>query len=221
MRVNLADTGNYFYVTVVYAYNSSAGREALWTNLQNIGASITDPWIIMGDLNTTLFCDERVRSGVVVNQSTAELRGVVDALNVKDLKYNGMKLTWCNNHTVDRLYCKLDRALINLEWVQSFPFSEAQFLPPLSSDHSPCIIRMHTVKRRENYMFKYCKMWSLDPEFKNAVSRACSVQVEGTPMYCLVKKLQAVKCELKKLHKNDYAKLSSRVSTLKKQLEDV
>lgn len=209
------------HVTVVYAYNTAIGRVPLWTDLQSIRATINEPLIILGDFNTTLFLDERVKCGEIDNQSTTELRTVVDALNVKDLKYSGMKLNWCNNHVEDRLYCKLDRALINFEWLQSFPLSEAQFRPLISSDHSPCVVRFNDGVWKENYMFKYCNMWSLDPNFRNVVSKAWTVQVEGTPMFRLIKKLKAVKYELKKLHMSEYARLRSRMSTLKKQLEEI
>lgn len=55
-------------------------------------------------------------------------------------------------------------------------------------------------------MFKYCTMWSKDPDFMGMVARAWEKQIDGTPMYRLVQKLKAVKQVLKKLHRSEFAK---------------
>lgn len=113
-----------------------------------------------GDFNTTLFSDERVRDGIMVPSDLSELEYLVSHLELVDLRYNSVKLTWCNQRQNERrLYCKLDSALVDRLWLELFESSEATFLPPGSSDHSPCLVRIQQLSPRKNHIFKFCDMW--------------------------------------------------------------
>ena len=58
-----------------------------------------------------------------------------------DLRYTGCHLTWRKRGTgTNALIRKLDRALSNQDWFAEFSESEASFLDPGVSDHSPIII---------------------------------------------------------------------------------
>lgn len=125
-RVTRIDTNVSFLVTTIYALNTGTGREILWSDLLSIGNGVHEPWLIIGDLNTTLIYDERMKCGSFVDCDVSELQSVVNALDIKDLKYTGMRLTWCNNQDLDdRFFCKLDRALINQGLLDCFTQSEA------------------------------------------------------------------------------------------------
>lgn len=99
----------------------------------------------------------------------------------------------------DRLYCKLDRVLINSYWFNRFSHVEAQFLPSGTSDHSPCVVRMQNAHPTGRSMFRYCSLWSKDEQFQIIVNQAWQTPVSGTPMFRFVSKLKAVKQGLKHL----------------------
>ncbi|KAK8640354.1 hypothetical protein V6N13_008110 [Hibiscus sabdariffa] len=46
-------------VTLVYASPSSSRRKSLWPHLHNLATSISHPWLLMGDFNSTLDTSER------------------------------------------------------------------------------------------------------------------------------------------------------------------
>ena len=49
-----------FYVSFVYASNDSATREALWAELLQLCSGISQPWVVMGDLNCIANLDEKL-----------------------------------------------------------------------------------------------------------------------------------------------------------------
>lgn len=103
-------------------------------------------------------------------------------LSLMDLRFNGVKFTWSDMRQ-NRLFCKLDRALVNGQWMNGFENSEASFLPASSSDHSPCIVRLYQRMRRRNHIFKFCNMWVHNARFIELVSEAWNVEILGTHMY--------------------------------------
>lgn len=64
-------------------------------------------------------------------------------------------------------------------------------------------------------------MWAKDEKLQQLAKKAWNEPVEGTPMYCFVRKFKVVKRELKVLHKNEYSKMQSRILVVKKKLDNV
>lgn len=190
-QVTVVDSGLQFRATLVYAANMPAEREPLWQDIRDLATQIQSPWIVMGDLNSTLLHDERLKNGVIVDSDTTELQSLSFDTGLLDLRYSGVRLTWCNNHMdQSRLYCKLDRAMVNSLWSDTFYTSEAIFLPSGISDHSPCVVRMINHCTQGKYMFKFCDFWTTDPRFNDLIKEAWSEDVVGTPMFVLTQKLK-------------------------------
>lgn len=221
-HVTLLDLNISFQLIVIYAWNTARMRNDLWQSLRQLSRGISEPWVLMGDLNTTLFYDERIKNGHFVDCNISELQTVVHDLELLDMKYTGIKYTGCNNHEIpDRLYCKLDRVLVNSHWFSAFDQVESQFLPYDTSDHSPCIIRMGPMQSTGNHIFRYCNISSKDENFSSIVNEAWRNNFTGTPMYIFTRKMKLVKKGLKNLHRSSYARIGSRVSSIKTQLDRI
>jgi len=67
------------------------------------------------------------------------LKGCMDACSLFELKQRGCFYTWNNKH----VYSRIDRLLVNTEWLDVFTKSEATFLPQGVSDHSPVVISFY------------------------------------------------------------------------------
>lgn len=73
-----------------------------------------------------------------------DLANCMYAAELVDLKHKGCRLTWSNKCSGEgRRKCKLDRVLINQSWISSYPDSEADFLNPGTSDHSPMMVHFY------------------------------------------------------------------------------
>lgn len=78
-----------FYLSLVYAFNSSDGRVSLWQDIENLSAQVYLPWVIGGDFNTTMFYGERMTGGEVVTGETDELMHISASCQLQDLNYTG------------------------------------------------------------------------------------------------------------------------------------
>lgn len=106
-------------------------------------------------------------------------------------------------------------------WLDTFELSEATFLPPGSSDHSPCLIRIQHNPTRKNHIFKFCDMWIQNENFLRIVSEAWNIEVQSTPMFRVVSKLKNVKCKLKQLYRTEFKRISEKVKLKKAALDRV
>ncbi|XP_059630004.1 uncharacterized protein LOC132272963 [Cornus florida] len=135
---------------------------------------------------------------------------------LEDLRYNGIFFSWSNNSlgcaNVSR---KLDRVLINQAWMNMFPQAECNFLPHRISDHSPMVVRIRITSLKRNLPFRFFNFWTLNPKF---VAQGWQLEVIGTKMYCVVKRLRALKLPLRLLNINDFGAISKRVEEYRSEL---
>ncbi|XP_020242781.1 uncharacterized protein LOC109820997 [Asparagus officinalis] len=118
------------------------GRKALWQDLLAIKRNVSGPWLVGGDFNAILNGEEKI-SGVQV--SDAE-----DA------------------HT--RIWRRLDRMLVNEDWIFKYTSSQTEYLMPLCSDHSPGMLTISDEKIYGNRPFKFFAMWTKHPDYLSVVS---------------------------------------------------
>ncbi|GLT27312.1 hypothetical protein SLA2020_023190 [Shorea laevis] len=210
-----------FLCSVVYAFNVKAERESLWRQMSSQGV-VSEPWLVMGDFNTTLKNDERMKSCGFCSGDISELHGFTTTMELFDLSFSGDFYTWCNHQTGEnRLWCKLDRALVNTAWICLLPNSTASFLNPGSSDHSPCLVKLDISTNRKPKPFRFCDMWSKHEQFMSIVQEAWQIQVRGCPMFVVVQKLKSVKGQLKGLHRNQFSDLQKKIADARTELETI
>ncbi|XP_062100242.1 uncharacterized protein LOC133806128 [Humulus lupulus] len=132
-----------FSRTIVYGFNEDSNRVQLWEDLKDISAQVQGPWLLVGDFNDILLSNERVGRRRT-KAPTQEFRDCVDHCQLEDLKHSGAFFTWNNKQQPeDRVFSKIDRALVNSTWVDSFQHSEAVFLPEGNFDHSLVLVSLY------------------------------------------------------------------------------
>ncbi|XP_074290770.1 uncharacterized protein LOC141617472 [Silene latifolia] len=78
----------------------------------------------------------------------------------------GSFFTWNNKHDLETLvYSRLDRCLINDDWVNIFPEAYAYLMPEGYFDHCPCVVYPYGKPVTRKPTFKYFNMWRLDANF--------------------------------------------------------
>lgn len=104
---------------------------------RSMGRLAEGPWIVMGDFDNVTTPVEK-HNGVEV--TLYEIRDMVTCLitlELVDMPSIGYFFTWTNNI----VWSKLDKALVNQEWMQVYFSRQANFLPPsYLSDHSLCVV---------------------------------------------------------------------------------
>ena len=83
-------------------------------------------------------------------------------LEISDLRFSGAFYTWTNNS----VWFKLDRAMVNNEWIQSSLIDEAHFdALGKVSDQSPCSVSIMGENDRGPTPFKFFNMWAKHDNF--------------------------------------------------------
>ncbi|XP_048611796.1 uncharacterized protein LOC125586052 [Brassica napus] len=129
-----------------------------------------------------------------------------------DLPYCGNSFTWSNNQGTSVISKKLDRTLVNDEWLHQFPNSLGVFGDPGISDHSPCCVYLDTTVPRKKLPFKFFTMLNDNLEFGIIISECWnSLNFEGTMMFKVSRKLKELKSIIRSFSKENYSGIEKRV----------
>ncbi|XP_074305021.1 uncharacterized protein LOC141639953, partial [Silene latifolia] len=161
--------GCHFFVTFVYGYNKIEERVPLWNDL--MAWSITQPWVVLGDFNNVMYSNERIGK-IVKDAEMKPFQDVVAACELQDIKTTGAFFTWTNKQPSEtRVYSRIDRVLVNNEWVRKWPDYYAYYAPEGYFDHLslPCGLCVRGIPRRKP--FKFFNMWSKVSDFQEVVKK--------------------------------------------------
>ncbi|XP_030444252.1 uncharacterized protein LOC115666717 [Syzygium oleosum] len=158
--------------SVVYGEHSFGSRRALWADLIQSSASFSNvPWLVAGDFNAIRTHSDRVGSSNAWIPAFNEFGDCLDQAGLDDLRYVGHRFTWSTSSGELRKQRKIDRALVNEHWSSIFSFSEASFLAPGVSDHTPILIRLMTPPNSKK-PFKFFNFWLTHPAFLTITAQA-------------------------------------------------
>lgn len=136
---------------------------------------------------------------------------MIEQLELIDMPMLGRKLTWCNSQARDK-WSRIDRFLLNYEWVQNFNF-KLWGLPRMLSDHCP-IILMEDDRDWGPKPFRFLNAWLLHPNFLAFVKQSWSeFVVEGWAGYKCLMKFKALKQALKQWNVVVFGKIESKLKS--------
>ncbi|XP_043697064.1 uncharacterized protein LOC122647825 [Telopea speciosissima] len=132
-------------------------------------------------LGTSLSFLLRIGGDPIRQEATEDLTSFIYDSDLVDLKWKGELFTWNNRQEgSSRVCCKLDRALVNLHWMDTLRSSEATFLPPGLSDHSLAVV---SILGRMNFgpkLFRFFEAWIGREGFEEVVTRGQERHAELT-----------------------------------------
>ena len=82
-----------FFISFIYAFNSIVGRRPLWDNLRRFSSSIASPWILLGDFNNVLGCDEKTNGLPITMYEIKDFKECCYDIGLTDLRSSGTYFT--------------------------------------------------------------------------------------------------------------------------------
>ncbi|KAI9122463.1 hypothetical protein K1719_006303 [Acacia pycnantha] len=134
-----------FNLTAMYVVPHSNLRSTLWEKLESFSILMVKPWVVYGDFNDISSPTKR-KGGVDGNLCRMHwFNERILRCGLSDLRSQGSKFTWKGPiiSGFARLFERLDRALVNTQFLASFGSAPVKVLPrTLFSDHNPLIIKL-------------------------------------------------------------------------------
>ncbi|XP_074315308.1 uncharacterized protein LOC141651499 [Silene latifolia] len=221
MRITEISTDFQFHCTMVYAFNDTIDRKDFWSDVSIYSDNITGPWLLCGDFNCVLTPTERL-GGQTTIEEMEDFQACVDQCSLLDSPSTGSFYTWNNKQDpATRVYSRLDRVLVNQEWLLARPDAYANFFNEGYFDHSPCIIHDAATSFTGRKSFKFFNMWSKVPEFLPCVQQVWNKNWQGTKMFQVVMKLKSLKQPLKNLNKLLFADIENSTAHAWKVLDAI
>ncbi|KAK2658664.1 hypothetical protein Ddye_005197 [Dipteronia dyeriana] len=159
-------------------------------------------WIVVGDFNVSRRVQELVGGSSKISVAMEEFDSCLQSAELNDLRFSGFLHTWCNKRSNGCISKKLDRILVNKEWMAKFEHSEAFFLPPSISDHSPSLVKLGLQGNKKNCPFKIFNFLTERGDFLPLVESCWQENFHGNMQFQLCYKLRNLKKALKSLNKN-------------------
>lgn len=130
-----------FYLTVVYASCNVSDRRELFNALITSSQQVTVPWLIGGDFNCILSPEEKMGGSFSSGTSMTDFHGFMSAIGLSHASFSGSKFTWTNKQIgQSHIQARLDRVLVNSQWLHSGNCMLVQHLNRGPSDHSPLLL---------------------------------------------------------------------------------
>ncbi|KAL0904361.1 hypothetical protein M5K25_026455 [Dendrobium thyrsiflorum] len=119
----------------------------------------------------------------------SNLNALIFDSKVMDLQSVGCPFTWFNNRLNNPIHIKLDRALVNEQWLNSFPSSFCSIQAPSCSDHCPIIIKPGEMPiSRHRFLFK--NYWTRMDSYWYFLLETFSTVPNGNPVIDFCTKLR-------------------------------
>ena len=227
--IQIPRTGKQFICPAIYAFNTGAERVQLWEELRGTRAAyghLALPWILLGDFNVTLASSEHSRA---LDYRTDQVgmqhfQEATTDCSVMDLPYTGAMFTWWNKREGDPIGKKLDRALVNQEWLTRYPQSCAHFDAGGISGHARCLIRLTGTTNEARKPFRFFNYLTEHNDFlptiKGVWDTSAALYHSRTALTRFHQKLKLLKQPLRALNKTHYGDLPVRTNQAYEELCD-
>lgn len=197
LTIQLKDLRGDFDVLLsnLHAPNIEKDRLTCWEDLRLIGdASSSGNWIIGGNFNTIYAPSHKSGGRSLKNSGSFEFRRMCADLFLVDITPKYGWFTWRNKHIgEDNIKCRLDRFLINSNWLLLAANFHSKVVHFRGSNHWPISMIISINHKPRGIPFKMESFWYEHEGFREALEGWWNMEVKGNNRYKRIKKLGEVK----------------------------
>jgi ribonuclease HI len=207
--------------TGFYGAPETQNRAHSWNVLRTLHQQFSLPWCCAGDFNELVSGEEKKGGRPRPDAQMQAFRSVLDDCGFQDLGFNGPEFTWCNNRQYGAtVWARLDRFVVNTEWLLRFQDSRVHHIPGSLSDHMPLWLSPTVVghsPRRQ--VFRFESMWLTDEGCQRTVEDAWRNNHDGSHMVQLWNQVKDCRRRLRFWSRNSFGSVRRALAEKRKQLE--
>ena len=184
-------------------------RKEVWREIDDLKNEFNHPSLLIGDFNEILHPEDR-GSQWVSNTGMSDFRDFIQRNQLLDLPPSNGKFTWFRGNSKSRL----DRLLINPEWLLPFPTLKTSLLKRAISDHYP-LLASTSGKNWGPKSFRFLNCWLSHPKCLKTIEKSWT-SAKKLP---LPEKLKAVKSSLKEWNQLEFGFIDSNILSAENKIQ--
>ncbi|XP_009771372.1 uncharacterized protein [Nicotiana sylvestris] len=169
----------------------------------------------MGDYNAVLHPQDRQYGSEVQEIETKDFKEYMSDTGMNELQYVGRSYTWTNHHT----YSRIDKGLVNANWMMTMPNMKVQVLEPLVSDHSPLKLVITQAQGKKNRPFRFFNFIVDHSQFMQQIEIAWKERSTKGIMQAVWNNLKSTKEAIKRINIQHYKWVDERIKEIRKKLQ--
>ncbi|KAF9623735.1 hypothetical protein IFM89_004816 [Coptis chinensis] len=206
-------------MSFVHASCAYGIRRELWDELSFLGSGCA-AWAIVGDFNIVTSSTERKGGGILCFAAVTEFNSFIHSNALVDSTTMGFKYSWCNKRIgAQRMYQKIDKILVNQQWIDSSAGWRSRIMKRKLSDHSPIVGWNTKIPKPTNIPFRFKRAWILHANLKEVIEKSWSEPLFDVPIRKVTKKLKRLKMVLKDWNYRIYGNFEQHIKQIDNELE--
>ena len=200
-----------YMVANVYGPQRMDGKLMFLDSLQKLRERHAKiPWILGGDFNMIKSMSEKKGGTRILNKDSCAFQTFINNMKLVDIVMNNGTFAWNNKRGGEaQVASKLDIFIILEDLMIKDKDIVASVIPFGGSDHWPIQLDIQGIGKPRNRHSRFENIWLSHPEFNNniAISRVEDLEIQGTRMFLLQKRLRHIKLRLKEWNRKEYGNI--------------
>ncbi|GJR27547.1 hypothetical protein Tco_1103779 [Tanacetum coccineum] len=171
--------------TFIYAGNDPRERRVLWADLKLHKRVVSGlPLVLLGDFNVALNMKDICMGSSSMNSAMCDFKDYVRSIEVMDIHSTGLHFTWNQKpRRRNGVLKKLDRIIVNLDFVDTYQGAYAIFQPYRISDHSPSVLKIPSLTCTKPRPFKFYNFLAHKGRFLELLNTHWNASIVGHSMF--------------------------------------
>ncbi|XP_071708917.1 uncharacterized protein [Rutidosis leptorrhynchoides] len=198
----------------IYGPHSDKNKKLMWDSLDNLLNSVDSAWLPCGDFNEVRYSSDRKNSQFHRGRAK-RFNEFIGRNNLIDIAISGRKFTRISDDGLK--FSKLDRFLVNVEFINLWEDLSAIALDRNLSDHCPLVLHDKLIDYGPK-PFKVFDEWLNCEEIDKVIRDAWQLPIRGSREDCIFRdRLKNVKVALRSWSNSRYGGLDGEIKELKKE----
>ncbi|CAA7058134.1 unnamed protein product [Microthlaspi erraticum] len=215
IETSITYKGKLSFMHFVYGEPDHTKRKAVWEDLTTRNSARDLPWFLTGDFNDILDHDEKTGGPQRAEGTFVDFRAFISQCDLYDVPHSGEDLSWRGIRYTHLIHSRLDRALSNGLWVESYPYSRCYYLDFEGSDHRPLLTILDPNLKKKKGPFRYDRSLKDNQEITDIVREAWNVSEGST----VKQRISTCRKEISKWNREHHKNSQKLILEEKKRLE--